>query len=138
MNLSVEQVEGQPTITVLSVNGDLDASNYQQVINKVHELYQSGTRHLLLDMSNMPFMGSSGLVALHSIALLLQGEQPPDPEAGWSAFRAIHQDESIRRHQNIKLLNPQPQVERTLQMTGLKEFFDIHADRATALASFKA
>jgi anti-anti-sigma regulatory factor len=69
--------------------------------------------------------------------LLLRGEQPPDPEAGWSAFRAIHQDESIGRHQNIKLLGPQPQVERTLQMTGLKEFFEIHDDRATAVASFQ-
>jgi anti-anti-sigma regulatory factor len=123
-------------VTVVHIDGDLDGSNYQELIAKARELYAAGARHLLLDMSNMPYMGSSGLVALHSIALLLRGEAPPDPESGWNAFHTIARDRGAGVQPYVKLLNPQPKVSRTLEMTGMKEFFDIHTDQAMAIASF--
>ncbi len=138
MNITADQAEGRVPVTILSLDGDLDASNYQDVIAKAREAYTGGARHLLLDMSHVPYMGSSGLVALHSIAVMLRGEQPPDPESGWQAFHAIARDQDTDRvaQQHVKLLNPQPKVVRTLEMTGLKAFFEIHTDRATAIASF--
>jgi len=138
MNITVDQAEGSVPVTIVGLHGDLDASNYQDVIAKARELYDVGARHVLLDMSNVPYMGSSGLVALHSIAVLLRGEQPPDPESGWNAFHAIARDQEADRgaQQHIKLLNPQPKVVRTLEMTGLKAFFEVHTDLAAAIASF--
>jgi hypothetical protein len=41
---------------------------------------------ILLDLSSASFVSSSGLVAIHSIALLLHGEQPPDLEQGGRPF----------------------------------------------------
>jgi anti-anti-sigma regulatory factor len=38
--------------------------------------------------------------------------------------------------QHLKILNPQPQINRTLEMTGLKQFFEIYTDLETAVASF--
>jgi anti-anti-sigma regulatory factor len=38
--------------------------------------------------------------------------------------------------QMVKLLNPQPRVSRTLEMSGMNTFFEIYTDEATALASF--
>jgi len=84
----------------------------------------------------MPYMGSSGLVALHSIALLLRGETPPDPESGWNAFHSIARDRETGAQPYVKLLGLQPKVDRTLEITGMKVFFEIYADRAAALASF--
>ena len=136
MNLTVEQVPGRVPVTILSLRGELDASNYQQLIAKAQEVYTSGGRHLLLDMSGTPFMGSSGLVALHSIAVLMRGEKPADPESGWNAIHAIDRDRDAGLQKHVKLLNPQPQVDRVLERTGLKQFFEIHTDRETALASF--
>ncbi len=40
-------------------------------------------------MAEIQFMSGSGLVALHSIALLLRGEELPDPEYGWEAFSTL-------------------------------------------------
>jgi len=136
MQLIVETAQGRVPVTILAIRGDLDASNFEEVIAKARELFQSGVRHLLLDMSEMPFMGSSGVVAIHSIAMLMRGETPPDPEMGWQAFHAIDGDRHGGKQQNVKLLSPQAKVRRTLQMTGLDEFFDILSDRQAAVASF--
>ena len=136
MNITVEQAQGKVPVTILGLHGDLDASNYQGVIAKAREAYHAGARHLLLDMSDTPFMGSSGLVALHSIAMLFSGEEPPDPESGWNAFHAIARDREAGVQRHVKLLNPQPRVDQALAMTGLKQFFEIHTNLQTALASF--
>ena len=137
MSITVEQVQGDVPVTILSTHGDLDASNYQELIASARELYSSGTRDLLLDMSSTPFMSSAGIVAIHAVALLMRNEQPPDPESGWEAFHAIDRDLESGRQQHVKLLNPQPRVERALEKTGLKGIFDIFTDRETAIASFR-
>jgi anti-anti-sigma regulatory factor len=136
MNISVNQTQGRVPVAVLSVQGDLDASNYQELIAKAKELYNMGMHQILLDLSNTSFVSSSGLVAIHSIALLLHGEQPPDLEQGWSAIHAVEHGLGVGSQRHLKLLNPQPKVDRTLEKAGLKEFFEIHADLAAAIASF--
>ena len=46
-------------------------------------------RHLLLDLTGLTFMASSGLVALHSVVRVMHGEEPPDPEGGWGALPRV-------------------------------------------------
>ncbi|MBC7811803.1 MAG: ATP-binding protein [Burkholderiales bacterium] len=136
METTVEQAQGSVPVTILRLHGDLDGSNYLDVINKGQELYQSGTRRLLLDMTEVPFMSSAGLMALHSLAVQMRGETPPSPEAGWSAFHSMSNDRDSGPQQRVKLLNPMPPVERALDKTGMKQFFEIHTEQAVALASF--
>ena len=136
MDITVKQMQGSVPVTILQTHGDLDASNYQDLIAKGQEVYEAGARDILLDMSSTPFMGSSGLAALHSLALLVRGDELPDLESGWNVFHEIDRDRDSGLQKHIKLLNPQPQVDRTLEMTGLRQFFEVHTDLETAIASF--
>ncbi len=137
MNITVNQAAGKAPVTILAVEGDLDGSNYQELIAKAREVYQAGARQLLIDLSKTPYMSSAGLVALHSVALLLQGEQLPDPDHGWSAYHAMsHDKESSASKPPVKLLNPQPKVARTLQISGMDRFFEVYTDLDTAVAAF--
>jgi anti-anti-sigma regulatory factor len=136
MNVSLRQVQGSVPVTVLGIEGALDASNYQDLIAEATEVHSAGANDLLLDLSNTSFLSSSGLVALHSIALLMRGAQVPAAEEGWGAIRAVHRGLGSGVEQHVKLLSPQPQVERTLQKAGLIEFFEIHRDLDAAVASF--
>jgi anti-anti-sigma regulatory factor len=136
MLLTVESVRGRVPVEILALHGPLDASNFEAVIAKVRELYQNGTRYLLLDISDVPFMGSSGVVAIHSAALLMRNQEPPNPEHGWQAFHSLDTGRDQKVEQFVKLLGPQAKVSRTLQMTGLDEFVEIHTDREVAVASF--
>ena len=106
MFITTTEAQGKAPVTVLHVQGEMDASNYEQLIAKAREAYDAGTRNLLIDMSEMPFMGSSGLVALHSAAIVLQGETPPDPEGGWGALRSIDREREAGLQKHVKLLNP--------------------------------
>lgn len=136
MNVTVTQAEGRVPVTILHIRGDLDASNFKELIAAAETAYDGGTRDILLDLSDTPYMSSSGLVALQSIAALARGETPPDPGAGWDAFHAIDRDREGGLQSHFKLLNPQPRVDRVLGMTGFKRFLEIHTDLEAALASF--
>jgi anti-anti-sigma factor len=137
LDTTIEQAAGRVPVTVMSLDGELDASNFNQLIETTRQLYEAGTRQLLVDLSDLRFMASSGLVALHSMLRLMHGEPPPDPEAGWGALHSLGLDVAGGGTQTeVQLCAPQPAVERVLTRTGLTRLFLIHPDRATALAAF--
>jgi anti-anti-sigma factor len=131
LETTIERIDQPGPVTVVSLDGELDASNFEALIDTVRGLYDDGVRQLLLDLSALRFMASSGLVALHSIVRIMHGEAPPDPEAGWSALHtAIDQTQT-----EVQLCAPVPAVERVLARTGLDRMFVVHPDRASALAA---
>src|SRR5512143_1601928 len=138
MNITVEQHTARVPVTILRLQGDLDGSTYLNLIAAAKEAYQGGAKSLLLDLSGVPYMSSAGLVALHSAVQLLRGEQPPDPEAGWSTLKSVAVDKPAggSAQQAVKLLKPQPRVTRTLEMSGMNVYFEIFTDEASAIASF--
>jgi anti-anti-sigma factor len=136
MEITVYQAQGKVPVTVLQPHGDLDASNYRDLIARAKDAYDTGAQDILLDLSDTPYMSSSGLVALHSIAMMLRGEEPPDPESGWGAFRSIDRDRDRGLQQHFKLLNPQPKADNVLEMAGFTQYLEIYTDLKTAIASF--
>ena len=138
MEINSQSVPGSSTLAVLDLNGELDASNYLDVIEHVRRLYDAGARRLVLDLSNLNFLSSSGLVSLHSSALIMRGEQPPSPDLGWSAVHAIASDVEQGFEACCKLVNPQGRVRKTLEMTGFNTFLEIFDDTDSAVRSFAA
>lgn len=137
MQTTVEQAEGRVPITIVALDGELDATSYEGVIATVHGIYRAGGRYLLLDLTDLSFISSSGLVALHSSLRLMRGEAPPDPEHGWAAIRAIGEELGSGTVQsNVQLCGTQEAVQKVLDRTGLGGLFPSHPDRATAIAAF--
>jgi len=136
MEITVYQAQGSVPVTVLQPHGDLDASNFRDLIATAKEAYDGGARDIILDLSDTPYMSSSGLVALHSIATMLRGEAPPDLESGWGAFRAIDRDRDSGLQQHFRLLSPQPNVDKVLEMAGFRQYLEVYTDLETAVASF--
>ena len=56
------------------------STNFERFVDEVQALYQNGTRALILDLTDLTFLASSGLVALHSIVRIMHGQAPIDPE----------------------------------------------------------
>ena len=136
MQISVSQAQGSVPVTVLKLDGQLDGQNYQDLITKAQELYTAGARHLLLDLSDLTYISSAGLVALHSIALMLRGEEMPDPQAGWSAYRSMGRSGEAGIQKHIKLVNPREEVKNVLEMVGFDRAFEIHTNFDEAVKSF--
>ena len=63
MTISISQKQGRVPVTVISVDGRLDGQNYQDLIAKGQELYNAGSRDVLLDLTGLTYVSSAGMVA---------------------------------------------------------------------------
>ena len=136
MDIRIAHAKRAVPVTIIHLQGELDGSNYRRVIDSVRALCNDGTRDVLVDLSEVPFMSSAGLVALHSIALMMRGEAPSDCDDSWGALHAIDRDRERGIQAHVKLVGPQPRVSRVLEMAGFTRFIEVHTDMDTALGSF--
>jgi len=136
MTIDVARLDGNPPLACVALTGELDASNYEQVIDVVRDAYAEGARGLVLDLEHLTFMASSGLFALHSAVRIMGGETPPDPEEGWSALHQMAMDEDAPAS-NLRLAAAQEPIARVLERTGMLRLFALDASRAAALAALQ-
>lgn len=131
MEIDVQIHQASEPIAIMRLNGEINASNFIQISDKAQELYKNPARNLIIDLSDVTAITSTGLAAIHKIALLYSGipqkvTQDTNPDFTHSS--------NARRH--VKLLNPQPEVEKSLETAGLKLFFKVFKDLDSAIASF--
>jgi anti-anti-sigma regulatory factor len=136
MQIDVSTQEGSVPVHVVQPHGDLDGSNYTQLIDFVRKRYQEGACDFVLDLSDVPFVSSAGLMAIHSVALMLRGEATPDIEAGWSALKSADQSRDMGLQVHVKLVGLQEGVADTLDKVGFTQFFAIFPNVPDAVASF--
>ena len=133
--ITASSITGRKRIAVLRPRGSLDASTYRDLIVEAKKLYDAGMRYILLDLCETPYIGFSGLVALHNIALMLQGEEAPDPEYGWQAVHALERGLGGDTEKRLKILRAQPQVAQLLRRPSFARFLDVYTDLDAAVAS---
>jgi anti-sigma B factor antagonist len=108
------QIHEDGSVTVLTVTGDLVIGDAESTFKKtVTRLLEEGHTRLLVDLSGVGFLDSSGLGAL---------------------VRALTQ--SQKEGGQTKLLHAGPQIRKLLQMTKLDSVFEIHEDMEAAVSSF--
>lgn len=105
--------QGEQTVKIFELSGRLDAVSTPAAIGEIHEAIAAGARRVLLDLSLVTFLSSSGLRAL----LLVRRDL------------LSHQGE-------LRLCRLQPQVYEVFNLTGFTQVFAIHNNREEALAAF--
>ena len=136
MQISFSKQAGRLPVTVLHLEGNLDASNYTDVIKKAQALYDEGARDLVLDLGKVPYMSSAGLMSLHTVSLIFAGQNLESNSSGRPTFRSLDPERDQAARQHMKLLNPQPAVDQVLDTVGLKQFFEVFTDLDLAVKSF--
>ena len=131
ITVTIHQPEGQP-IAVMKLSGDINASNFMQIVNQAQELYDNPAKYLVIDLSEVTSVSTTGLVALHKIALLYSGV-PQNVDADDTRPDFTH---SSNARKFVKLLAPQPEVDKALEKAGMKLFFKVYKDFDEALLSF--
>jgi anti-anti-sigma factor len=136
MQIDIATHKGSVPVQVVQPHGDLDGSNYTELIEFVRKRYMEGGRDFLVDLSDVPFISSAGLMAIHSLALMLRGEATPDTEAGWSALKSADRSRGGGIQAHIKLVGLQEGVADTFDKVGFTQFFAIFPAIPEAVASF--
>ncbi|KAA6460338.1 STAS domain-containing protein [Acidobacteria bacterium AB60] len=111
MTLSTESIDGD--ITRVMLDGRLDIQGAAAIDLKMNVLAGSA-RNLLLDLTNVSFLGSMGL---RSIVLPAQTVK--------------------RRGGKLALLNPTPMVEEVLKASNIGEIIPIYHDLDAAVAALR-
>jgi anti-anti-sigma factor len=132
LRIATDQAQGRVPVTIMRIEGSIDAASYQALQAAVDTVYAAGARHILFDLASVSYMSSAGLRLLHGITSRLadQGstgrETPTAPGETGSSFRSPY----------VKLLNPSENIRRLLDVSGFASFLDIHTNLDTAIASF--
>jgi anti-anti-sigma regulatory factor len=136
MEITVSKHTGRVEVTVLSLSGQLDGQTYQELIGQAKTLYAAGARNFLFDLGALDYISSAGLVAIHTVALLLRGVSIPDSEDGWASMKSVKKDTGGKMEEHLKLLNPQPDVKNVLEMVGFDRAFEMYPNLEEAVHSF--
>jgi anti-anti-sigma regulatory factor len=128
INITVEQA--REAVAVMKLAGAVDASNFMEIVDQAEQIYNNPARYLLIDLSAVASVSSTGMVALHKIALAYSGV-PQEVEANENPDFT----HSSQARKYVKLVSPQPQVDEALAKAGMKLFFKIYNDLESALKS---
>jgi anti-anti-sigma factor len=132
MNITVSEEQARVPVTVFSIEGAIAAESYQQLQKQAEDAYDAGTRYMLLDLSKVDFVSSSGLRAIHQIFQMLSVRGSEEEQ------KAVQ--EGVRKgtykSPYLKLANPSRDVQNVLKMAGFDMFLEIYPDRQKAVASF--
>ncbi len=132
MEINVRVEQGRVPVTVFRVKGNIDGATYQQLQSRAQEEIDTGTRDVLMDLTEVPYMSSAGLRVLNYMYSELRSDAPEESDK--SVREGISKGTFKSPH--LKLLNPTPRVMQALQMAGFDMFLEIHLDLHEAIASF--
>ena len=107
-------------VSVLRLEGDIDASTHKGLEEKASEVVVAGASNILLDLSGVNYMGSAGFRSIHAISNMLESGDA----------------QGMGKSRHLKLLNPSEDVARVIKTLGFDVYLDIFSDRNEAINSF--
>ena len=128
LEITSSQIQGDVTATILHLNGQLDRNTDDQLLDRAREAFEDGARHLLLDLSDVNMLTSSGLHAIHTLFRLFTPQNELD---------LMHkQRDTPYKSPYFKIVCPSPQVYYVLNITGFIQNIFIFNNMEEAIRSF--
>jgi anti-anti-sigma factor len=127
LKITASQVQGEASVTILQLEGKMDRITANQVLDRARQAYEDGARHLLLDLSGLDMLTSSGLIAIQSIFKLFTPE---------SDLELMHHTKEQYKSPYVKLVCPDPKIYYILNIAGFLQSLLIYNDLQEAINSF--
>ncbi len=134
MEIKVSTENGRVPVTVVHVDGNVDAGTSEAFLAKANEVINSGARHILIDLSHAPFVSSAGLRAFHSIFNTLRSLHPDINLSDEDVKKGI--GKGTYKSPHLKLLNLSKETRTAFELSGFDMYIETYTDLNTAIASF--
>jgi len=132
MEIMVSHQSGRVPVTIFHIKGDINTETSEQLQTQAQQAIQSGTRNLLLDLTQVSSVSSYGIRTISQIFTWLRdGSQGENAEAVSQGIR-----DGTFKSPHLKLIAPSRNVLRVLTTAGIDMFLEIHGDLKQAIASF--
>lgn len=126
----VSHPSGPVAAAVISIRERVNMGNADELEQLARREYDHGMRNLILDLKEMPSITSAGLRVLITLYKLLASGVPAGGQKA-----AQPRTNTLSPH--LKLLSPNPDVYRILDIAGMASRLEIYQDLQSALDSFE-
>lgn len=121
------QVQGEASVTVLQLDGSVDRITSSQLLDRARQAREDGAQRVILDLSGVTMLTSSGLVTIQSIFKLFTPE---------GDHALIHNAKEQYKSPYLKLVCPDPKIYYVLNIAGFLQSLLIYNNLQDALRSF--
>lgn len=132
LNIKYENRDARVPVTVVTISGDIDSSNFQNFQTYVDEQVEKGARYILLNFRGVEHISSAGLRVIHNL---------------FNKLRNIHNDvndDELRKKMSagtykspyLKLTNLAPNVVEVFSLGGFDIYIEMFDDEDAAVRSF--
>src|SRR5215475_3232716 len=83
MDITVSEEQARVPVTIFKIAGAI--TDNRELEQQAQEVFDRGARNLLLDLSAVPYIATSGLRALHAVYILLRSDAPEESDAAVKA-----------------------------------------------------
>lgn len=128
LSITSSQIQGNVSVTILHLNGQLDRITSNQSLDHARQLREHGAKHLVLDLSGVDLLTSSGLLAIQSIFKLFT------PQSDMNIMH--HPHEEPYKSPYLKLVCPNPQIYYVLNIAVFLQNIPIFNNMGEAVKSF--
>jgi anti-anti-sigma factor len=128
LDITNSQIQGNASAITLHLKGQIDRSTDDLLLDRARQAYEDGMRHLLLDLSEVDMLTSSGLHAIHTLFRLFT------PQSDMDSMRQ-HKGEPYKSPY-FKIVCPNPQVYYVLNITGFVQNIFIFNNMEDAIKSY--
>ncbi len=132
LEIVVSHKNGRVPVSVFQIKGEVTLESCEQLQQQVEDAHKAGMHNLVLDLTDVSLLSSSGLRVIHYIFNLLRTNAPEESDE--AMHKGIKDGSFTSPH--LKLLNPSRQVLGTLKLAGFDMFLEIHSDLQKAITSF--
>jgi anti-anti-sigma factor len=126
--ITKSQVQGEGPVMVFHLNGQLDGSTENQLLDEVRQAHEDGVTHLLIDLSEVTMLTSAGLRAIQNTLKLFTPQSDID-------LMHQHTGEPYKSPY-FKMVCPNPQIYYVLNIAGFLHNIPIYSAMDEAIGSF--
>jgi 2-iminoacetate synthase ThiH len=130
VEIVVTEAQGRVPVSVFKIKGPITSN--VELEARAKAAYDAGARNILIDLSEVPYIATYGLRALHYIYTLLRTSAPEESDdavrkgIGAGTFMSPH----------LRILKPTPHALEALKVAGYDMFLEIHRDYNKAISAF--
>ncbi len=130
MEIIVSHAQGNVPVTVFHLKGSFRAN--EEIKELAQTEFDNGARYIVVDFSDVDFMGSKGLQGILAIYEMLRGDisekekQVIDQGISSGTYTSPH----------LKLLKPNELVKEVLNLTGYDIFLEVYENLEEVVNSF--
>ena len=128
LTITTSQIQGKVSVSVLHLKGHLHAGTEKDLLDRARQTHEDGSKHLLLDLSELEVLSSAGLRAVQHIFKLFTPQ---------SDTELIHQhgDEPYKSPY-LKIVCPNPQIYYIFNIAGFLQNILIYNNLEEGANSF--